>query len=90
MLTSRGAGRKKPFASTLSALPWQSCGACVCNTPCHCCGKPIAPDNVTEIAEQTGFQTAHSLCRSFRQHFGITPGSYRISTSGGTLPDHRP
>jgi LacI family transcriptional regulator len=42
---------------------------------------------VTEIAEQTGFQTAHSLCRSFKQHFGSTPGSYRTSTSGRSFPD---
>ena len=35
---------------------------------------------VSEIARQTGFQTAHSLCRIFKQHFGITPGSYRTTT----------
>lgn len=35
---------------------------------------------VTEIAKESGFQTAHSLCRTFKQHFGMTPGDYRAST----------
>jgi len=36
---------------------------------------------VTEIARQTGFQNAHSLCRVFSQRFGTTPGTFR---KGGT------
>ena len=39
---------------------------------------------VTEVAEQAGFQTAHSLCRNFRQHLRITPGNYRTTTSSGS------
>lgn len=43
---------------------------------------------ITEIAEKTGFQTAHNLCRSFRQYVGITPGSYRFSASSRSLSDN--
>lgn len=32
---------------------------------------------IGKIAHQTGFQTSHNLCRTFRQQLGISPNQYR-------------
>ncbi|EMI22666.1 xylose operon regulatory protein [Rhodopirellula maiorica SM1] len=33
--------------------------------------------NVKTIAQATGFETPHNLCRIFKQHVGVTPKQYR-------------
>lgn len=37
-------------------------------------------DTVVAIAAATGFQSSHNLCRTFKQHVGLTPRQYRLRT----------
>lgn len=36
-------------------------------------------DNLSDIAEQTGYASKHALSRAFKNHFGVSPSIYRSS-----------
>ncbi|ASB48251.1 AraC family transcriptional regulator [Alkalitalea saponilacus] len=37
----------------------------------------VSKENLTEIAELTGYQNQHALSKAFKNHFGINPSSFR-------------
>ncbi|QDT09868.1 helix-turn-helix domain-containing protein [Stieleria marina] len=38
-------------------------------------------DSIVQIARQSGFQTSHNLCRTFKREMNATPKSYRKSST---------
>lgn len=45
---------------------------------------------LTEIAEQTGYQSPHALSKAFKKRFGVPPSVYRTQPSDLTVPVESP
>ncbi len=45
---------------------------------------------LTEIAEQTGYQSPHALSKAFKKRFGVSPSVYRVQPSGLSVPVEPP
>lgn len=45
---------------------------------------------LTEIAEQTGYQSPHALSKAFKKHFGLSPSVYRVQPSDLSVPVETP
>lgn len=41
---------------------------------------------LTEIAEQTGYQSPHALSKAFKKFFGVSPSAYRAQPSDLSMP----
>jgi AraC family transcriptional regulator len=45
---------------------------------------------ILEIAEQTGYQSSHTLSKAFKKRFGISPAVYRMQSSHLSVPVETP
>jgi AraC family transcriptional regulator len=45
---------------------------------------------ISDIAEQTGYQSSHALSKAFKKRFGMSPSAYRTQSSHLSIPIETP